>query len=111
MFENEWLPYALMIGITYKEFWNMNPHIIKFYAEQYKNKRNEEDLKQWQLGQYMSAAVSCIFPEGKYPKKPMFQIGEENKEITEKDIQMAILTEKRYMAMAINRGLPETVIK
>ena len=98
-----------MIGISYHDFWGMNPHIIKFYLEQYKNKRNEEDLKQWQLGQYICAAISCISPKGKYPKEPMFQIGEE-KEITEKDIQMAILTEQKYMAMAKNKGAPETVI-
>lgn len=89
----------------------MNPHILKFYAEQYKNKRNEEDLKQWQLGQYMAAAIGCVFPKGKYPKKPMFQIGENAKEITEKEIQKAILTEQKYIAMAINKGLPETIIK
>lgn len=99
-----------MIGITYHEFWGMNPHIIKFYAEQYKNKRNEEDLKQWQLGQYMAAAISCVFPKGKYPKKPMFQIEENKEEITERDIEMAILTEQRYMAIATGKGLPETII-
>lgn len=67
---------------------------------------------QWQLGQYVAAAVSCIFPKGKYPEKPMFQIGEQStEEITEKDIQKAILTEQQYMAAAINKGLPETLIK
>lgn len=101
----------MTIGISYSDFWSMNPHIIKFYAEQYKHKRNEEDLKQWQLGQYVAAAVSCVFPKGKYPKEPMFQIGENPGEITEKDIQKAIMTEKQYMAMAVNRGLPETIIK
>lgn len=99
-----------MIGITYHEFWGMNPHIIKFYAEQYKNKRNEEDLKQWKLGQYILAAISTI-GKGKYPKKPMFQIEENTGEITERDIEMAILTERRYMVMATNNGLPETIIK
>lgn len=101
----------MMMGISYREFWGMNPHVLKFYAEQYKHKRNEEDLKQWQLGRYILAAVSCISPKGKYPKKPMFQIEEKHGEITEKDIQKAIMTEKQYMAMAVNRGLPETIIK
>lgn len=101
----------MMIGIAYHEFWCMNPHIIKFYVEQYKNKRNEEDLKQWQFGQYILAAISCVFPKGKYPKKPMFQIEENSGEITERDIQKAILTEQRYMAIAIGKGLPETIIK
>lgn len=104
------MPNALMIGITYHEFWSMNPHIIKFYVEQYKNKKNEEDLRQWQLGQYILAAISTI-GKGKYPKKPMFQIDENSGEITEKDIQNAILTEQRYITMTVNKGLPETIIK
>lgn len=87
----------------------MNPHIIKLYAEQYKHKRNEEDLKQWQFGQYVLAAISTI-GKGKYPKKPMFQIEENTVEITERDIETAILTERRYIAMAVNKGLPETII-
>lgn len=99
-----------MIGITYYEFWGMNPHIIKFYVEQYKSKRNEEDLKQWQLGQYITAAISTI-GKGEYPKKPMFQIEENSGEITERDIQKAILTEEQYMTMVVNKGLPETIIK
>lgn len=110
MFEKEWLPQALKIGISYHDFWSMNPHIIKFYAEQYRNKRNEEDLKQWQLGQYITAAVNTI-AKGKYPKKPMFQIGEKTEEITENQIQKAILIEQQYMTMAINKGLPKTIIK
>lgn len=99
-----------MIGITYHEFWGMNPHVIKFYVEQYKNKRNEEDLKQWQLGQYILSAISTI-GKGKYPKKPMFQIEESKEEITERDIEMAIITEERCMGIFLNKGLPKTIIK
>lgn len=98
------------MGISYHEFWGMNPHIIKFYTEQYKRKRNEEDLKQWQLGQYILAAISTIGKD-KYPKKPMFQITESTEEITEKDIQIAIMTEQKYMAMTVDKGLPETIIE
>lgn len=104
------MPYALMMGVTYRDFWEMNPRIIKFYAERYKNKRNEEDLKQWQLGQYITAAISTI-GKGKYPKKPLFQIEGNTGEITEKNIQKAILAEQQYMAMAVNKGLPKTIIK
>lgn len=99
-----------MIGISYHDFWGMNPHIIKFYSEQYKNKRNEEDLKQWQLGQYILAAISTM-GKGKYPKKPIFQISETEKEITERDIQKAIISEQQYIEMATNKKLPKTIIK
>lgn len=86
------------------------PADMEPYLKVYQLKMNEKDMLQWQLGQYMAAAVSCIFPKGKYPKNPMFQIEENSDEITEKDIQIAILTEQRYMAMAVNKGLPETII-
>lgn len=98
-------------GFTVDDIDWLCPADLEPYENAKKIEENLYDTRQWQLGQYMSAAVSCIFPKGKYPKKPMFQIGEEDKEITEKDIQMAILTEKKYMAMAINKGLPETIIK
>lgn len=98
-------------GLSVEDIDWSSPADMKPYLQAYKIKKNEEDLKQWQLGQYILAAVSCISPKGKYPKKPMFQIGEKPGEITEKDIQMAILTEQKYMAMAVNRGLPETIIK
>ena len=87
------------------------PKELEPFEKAYKLKKNEKDIEQWQLGQYICAAISCISPKGKYPKKPMFQIGEEEKEITERDIRKAILIEQRYMAMAINKGLPETIIK
>lgn len=87
-----------------------SPADMKPYVKAYQMKRNEMDILQWQLGQYVAAAVSCAFPKGKYPKGPMFQISENKEEITERDIQKAILTEERYMAMAVNKGLPETII-
>lgn len=80
------------------------------YLKAYKLKRNEKDVLQWQLGQYVAAAISCVLPKEKYPKKPMFQIEENIGEITERDIEKAILTEQRYMAMSANKGLPETII-
>lgn len=88
-----------------------SPSDMEPYLKAYKLEKNERDTLQWQMGQYMAAAVSCVFPKGKYPKNPIFQITEEKEGITERDIQMAILTEQRYMAIAIGKGLPETIIK
>lgn len=99
-----------MIGITYHEFWGMNPHIIKFYAEQYKNKKNEEDVLQWRMGQYMAAAIGCIFPKGKYPKKPMFQIKkkEGNNEYSENNEEIAAIEMKLRTRLLEKQGLPES---
>jgi len=90
----------------------MNPHIIKFHAEQYKNKRNEEDLKQWQLGQYVAAAVSCIFPKGKYPKEPMFQIQNEveHSSYKESNEDIAVYEMKVRTSALRKQGLPESPV-
>lgn len=53
-----------------------SPADMEPYLRAYKVQKNEQDLLQWQMGQYMAAAVSCVFPKGKYPKKPMFQVEE-----------------------------------
>lgn len=100
-----------MMGISYHDFWSMNPHIIKFYAEQYKNKRNDEDLKQWQLGQYILAAISTM-GKGKYPQKPMFQIEEQKREkhgeYKESQEETAIFEMKQRISLLRKSGLPES---
>lgn len=92
----------------------MNPRIIKFYVENYKKKRNEEDLKQWQLGQYILAAISTII-KGKYPEKPIFQIEEQrNEEKTneykESKEEIAIFEMKQRIGLLRKSGLPESPI-
>lgn len=86
----------------------------------HREKIKEQDYLAWLFNQYTLSAVSVAVEHNlagrkarsKYIEKPLLHKGEiEKKEITEKDIQMAILTEQKYMAMAVNRGLPETIIK
>lgn len=100
----------MAMGISYHEFWAMNPHIIKFYADQYKRAKNEEDTKQWQLGQYVAAAISCMFPKGKYPKKPMFQMEDSVKESRNKESQeeVAVFEMKQRIKALRLQGLPES---
>lgn len=98
-------------GLSVDDIDWLSPADMEPYLKAYRLKRNEQDVIQWQLGQYMAAAISCAFPKGKYPKKPMFQIKEDAREITERDIEIAILTEQQYMAMTVNKGLPKTIIK
>lgn len=120
MFENEWFPKANAIGVSWQEFWSMNPHIIKLLLRGHEEKIKEKDYMAWIQGQYTLSAVSvavehCLFgrkAKSEYIKEPILpKVIANDKEITEKDIQMAILTEQRYMAMAVNKGLPKTVIK
>lgn len=45
-----WLPQALAIGISYNDFWNMNPRIINIHIEGYKHKID----KQLEYDNYMA---------------------------------------------------------
>lgn len=46
------------MGITYDEFWTLNPRKIKVIYEGYKLRRKIEDEKAWMLGGYIFQAVS-----------------------------------------------------
>lgn len=98
MFENEWFPSAYQIGISWQEFWKLNPRIINLMVEGYK-KRKEEEMRQQNViahlqGQYMAEAllstVGNMFKKKtqkphEYPKKP-YEFGSE-KPLTQTEIQ------------------------
>lgn len=124
MFENEWFSKANAIGVSWSEFWNMNPRIIKLLLKGHEEKIKEQDYLAWLFSQYTLSAVSvavehCLAgrkARSEYIKEPiMSKVFEDDglteEQITEKEIKKAILTEQRFMAMAINRGLPETIVK
>lgn len=124
MFENEWFPKANAMGVSWQEFWSMNPRIIKLLIKGHEEKIKEQDYLAWLFNQYTLFAVSvavehCLAgrkAKSEYIKEPILSKAFENngltgEQITEKEIKKAILIEQRYMAMAINRGLPETIIK
>ena len=48
----------MAMGITYDEFWTLNPRKIKVILESYKLRRQIEDERQWLLGGYMFDAIS-----------------------------------------------------
>lgn len=69
-------------------------------------------MSQWQLGQYIVAAVSCVFPKGEYPKEPMFQIGEnkEHNDYKESREEVAVFEMKQRINVLRKQGLPESPI-
>lgn len=96
MFENEWFPKANAIGVSWQEFWGMNPHIIKLLLKGHEEKIKEQDYLAWLQGQYTLSAVSvavehCLAgrkAKSKYIKKPLLQeLEEKNKPMTENEIQ------------------------
>ena len=42
MYEKEWLPYALSMGISYNDFWDMNPRIMNVHIAGYKKRVNTQ---------------------------------------------------------------------
>lgn len=96
MFEKEWFPKANAIGVSWQEFWGMNPHIIKLLLKGHEEKIKEQDYLAWLSNQYTLSAVSvavehCLAgrkAKSKYIKKPLLQeLEERNKPMTEKEIQ------------------------
>lgn len=121
MFEQEWLPQALSIGISEKEFWHMNPRRIKPYIKAHELKKKERDEDMWFMGHYVLSAVSvaidrCINGKkatSEYIKRPLFsEIMEEcnmtQEEIDKREIQKMIKNEEEWIYLHKQHGLPET---
>lgn len=98
------------------------PADLEIYEKAHKMEIMENDAIIHAIcGNYVLSAISvalehCVAgkrAKSQYIKEPVMAkaLKESKEEFTEKDIRMAILTEKRYMAAAINKGLPETLIK
>lgn len=97
MYEKEWLPHALAIGISYNDFWNMNPHIIKLIGIGYKNKIQTMDNLMWTwFGNYALSAVSVAVEhnlagrkaKSKYIEEPVLQsIQEQSEQFSEEELQ------------------------
>lgn len=95
MFEREWLPSAIAIGISYFDFWQMNPRIIKVMTEGYKKKKLERDEELWRAGLYnyiaFSTAMANAFSKHgrhKYLEKPLLQEAyEKDKPLSEKELK------------------------
>jgi hypothetical protein len=58
----EFCPFYMSLGMTYNEYWNEDPTIVKFYREcdKLKNKRIDEQL--WMQGMYIYEALCDVSP-------------------------------------------------
>ena len=72
-------PYYLSMGMTYEQYWDMSPYLVKAYrkAQLIKQKRQNEDM--WLQGLYFYTGLCCglqnVFrkkgeKQAKYPEKP-----------------------------------------
>ena len=121
MFEKEWLPYALSIGVSYDEFWRMNPHILKAFEEAHRLKIIEQDNLMWTWwGNYGLSAVSVAIEhnlagqkaKSEYIKNPVLQeytktSDNSNKESNE---ECAVFEMKQRINLLRQQGLPESPI-
>lgn len=108
-------------GFTVHDIDMSCPADLQPYADAYSLERRQQDNEMWLwFGSYGVSAVAvavehCLSgkkAKSKYIDRPvMEQHGIAGKEITDKDIRKAILTEEMYMVAAERKGLPETIIK
>ena len=61
LFENEWFPQAYVFGITWEQFWHMNPRIIKCISLGHEKKIKEQDalIHTW-VGTYGLSALNVV---------------------------------------------------
>lgn len=123
MYANEVFPQMHAIcGISWEDFWKMNPMIIEQYKKGYKNRRKIHDEEMWLMGQYnheafsvvLSHAISGIFgktSKAEYPKQPFLQklsestIKNTNKESHE---EVGVFEMKQRINLLRKAGLPES---
>lgn len=95
MYQNEWLPYALSIGIDEERFWTMNPRKMKPYTEAYRILKKEQNFMMYIQGRYFADALLCtvgnMFKDKHskafdYPKEP-YSLFEAKVELTEEEKQ------------------------
>lgn len=92
MFENEWFPKAHKLGISWEQFWKMNPRIIKLHIKAHEEWLKEQDYLAWLQGRYVHSAIMVGLSRfasknsnAEYPKEPFTETyAEENKPIDDK---------------------------
>ena len=93
---SEWFPQAYAIGVSWDEFWRMNPRILSAIAEGYSQRVKKEDYLNWINGQYTLAAVTVGVErnlagrkaKSEYPKNPFFEeIEKQNKPLSDDELQ------------------------
>lgn len=68
----EILPNALMIGVSYELFWTLDPKSLAPFVKAFALKQKYDDVCNWQLGIYIQQAIAaCFNKSAKYPNKPM----------------------------------------
>lgn len=110
-------------GLSIEDIDMSSPADMKPYLKAHKEELKEKDYLSWLFNQYTLSAVSVAIEhclsgkkaKSEYIKEPILSKAFENDGLTEmqiweKEAKKAILAERQYMAIAINKGLPGTII-
>lgn len=103
------------MGVSWQEFWGMNPHIIKLLVKGHEEKIKEQDYLAWLFNQYTLSAVSTAVEhnlagkkaKSKYVEKPLLEQAEQkNKVTTQEEIeQQRLLFVSKMNVMKANFDL------
>lgn len=79
---DEWLPFAISMGVSEKEFWELGPRGLEPYIKAYqlreKQRLEHANVQGWLIGIYVTHAIGCMLSEGaSYPDKPIDIFGNE----------------------------------
>ena len=90
------------------------PKELEPFLKAHNLRKNEKDIENWQLGQYIASSIACVLSDTKYPKEPMFQIKDEvdlsDEQIYEQELKKALFIEEQWIMAEKQKGLPETII-
>ena len=111
MITAEWFPQAYAMGVSWDEFWHMNPRILAAIADGYKQRIRHADYMNWLNGHYILSAVAVAVERNlagkkaklEYDKKPILeQVEEENKPMSEEELhkQRVLFMEKLKIMQA-----------
>lgn len=108
MYQKEILPDVLAMGISYDEFWQMNPRILNIHTEAHKKRLKEQDVMNWYQGQYyLSAIVTALDgcfngkkAKSKYIETPIMsneKFGKTEEEIQQMELEKLVAQEMAWM--------------
>lgn len=112
------------MGVSWNEFWLLNPRIIRCIADGYSEKMKEKDYLNWVSNQYTLSALSVALDrvlsgkksKEKYIEEPILWKFQEELQLTEeererREMEKEILAMEQWIANDRARGLPETNIE
>lgn len=99
-------------GLTIDDIDWSCPADLEPYSQAFAMRENLKDTKNWQLGQYVAEAISCVFSKEKYPNKPVFQIEKEETISAAKESRevVAVYEMQQRINQLRQQGLPESPI-